>query len=260
MYSQLFEFELPEFLSNMLGIDHLIIYSYPLCILLGALFAVYILRKRERESQYAFYSIQLVLLLVCSALLGGKLFLFFEKPLYYYKNPEHIIEIMSGGYVFYGSFMVCMLVFIVYLKRMNKSILKSLDIIAVSIPILHAFGRIGCFLAGCCYGKRTEFGVIFPKSDPYQVHPTQLYEASFLFLLFVLLNILYKRKKFDGAVCLVYIMSYGIGRFIIEYFRGDNRGYLITNLISHSQFISLILIASTILLYFKMKHKTLKIS
>ena len=258
MHSKLFEFELPEFLRSILNVDHLIIYSYPLCILIGGLFAVYILRKKERENHHFFFSIQLILLLIFSAFLGGKLFLFFEKPLYYIKNPNHIIEIISGGYVFYGSFIVCMLTLIIYLKKMNKSVLKSLDMIVIPVSILHAFGRIGCFLAGCCYGQPTQFGVIFPKSSPHEVHPTQLYEASFLFLLFVVLHTLYKRKKFDGALFLVYLISYALWRFVIEYFRGDNRGYVINNLISHSQFMSLILITSTVLIYFKLKSKTLQ--
>ncbi|OUR96071.1 hypothetical protein A9Q86_16460 [Flavobacteriales bacterium 33_180_T64] len=255
MYSQLFEIELPEFLRTILNSNHITIYSYPLCIIIGSFFSIYFLRKKEKEHNHYFFTIQLLLIIIAAAFLGGKLFLFFERPLYFINNPKHIVEIISGGYVFYGSFIACILSLILYLRIKKKPILKSLDIIALSTLILHAFGRIGCFLAGCCYGKPSQLGIIFPKSYPNKVHPTQLYEVTLLLIIFIILHKIYRKKTHDGDIFIRYIFYYAIGRIIIEYFRGDNRGYIINNTFSHSQAIGVIVIFFTILFYFKLKAK-----
>ncbi|MCD2260428.1 prolipoprotein diacylglyceryl transferase [Psychroserpens luteolus] len=257
MYSQLFEFKVPDFLKVLLGTDTITLYSYPLCIIAGSIIAVIFLKKKEKESDHYFFNINLLLLIIASAFIGGKLFLFFERPFYFINTPKHVVDLISGGYVFYGSFIVCIISIIWYLKIHNKSILKSLDIIVLSTLILHAFGRVGCFLAGCCYGKLSDFGVVFPKSYPNKVHPTQLYEVTLLAIIFLFLNYIYKRKKYDGEVFILYVLCYAIGRIIIECFRGDERGHLINNYFSHSQIIGVILIILTSIFYFKLKTKPL---
>lgn len=260
MYSELFQFELPEFLRSILQTKIITIYAYPVCILVGSLIALYVLRKKEKENQHYFFSVNLLFIIILSAFIGGKLFLFFEKPLYYIKQPNHITEIISGGYVFYGSFITCIISIVLYLKIRKISILKSLDIIVLGTVILHSFGRIGCFLAGCCYGQPFDFGVMFPKSYPYAVHPTQLYEVSFLVITFFFLNRLYKTKRFHGEVFILYMICYAIGRFIIEFFRGDNRGLIINDYLSHSQFIAIILLITSIFLFKKLKRNTITIN
>jgi len=259
MYSKLFQFELPEFLKSILQTEVITVYAYPVCILLGSLIAITYLRKKEDDIKHYFFSVNMVFIILLSAFIGGKLFLFFEKPHYYINTPAHIKEIISSGYVFYGSFIMCIISIILYLKMNKISILKSLDIIVLSTLILHAFGRFGCFLAGCCYGKTFTFGMIFPKSYPHKVHPTQLYEVSFLIIVFFILNRYYKTKRFHGEVFILYVMSYAIGRFIIEFFRGDNRGFLINNYVSHSQSIALILILTSSMMWIKLKNKTTRI-
>lgn len=127
------------------------------------------------------------------------------------------------------------------------SLLENICPIApVCISIAHAFGRIGCFLARCCYEKKTDsiFEVMFLDFD-YKVHPVQLYEAIFLFILFIILFIFaYKRKSLFTMT--IYLTSYGIFRFFIEFLRGNYRGG--TGLsISPSQIFSLVSIIATVI-------------
>lgn len=104
-----------------------------------------------------------------------------------------------------------------------------LPVIPCCITVAHAFGRIGCFFAGCCYGKQTDsfLGVVFPeRASLGKVHPTQLYEAAFLFLLFGVLTYLLLVKKYKGTMA-IYLIAYAVFRFLIEYLRGDDRGAFI---------------------------------
>jgi phosphatidylglycerol:prolipoprotein diacylglycerol transferase len=119
-----------------------------------------------------------------------------------------------------------------------------LDILSLApccITVAHAFGRIGCFFAGCCYGKPTDsfLGVQFPKL-PVPVHPTQLYEAAFLFFLFGSFSYLLLRRNFRHNLSL-YLISYGVFRFAMEFLRNDHRGALVSGL-SPSQFWSILMV------------------
>ena len=117
----------------------------------------------------------------------------------------------------------------------------------------HSLGRVGCFFAGCCYGKETDscLGVKFPNL-PHPVYPTQLYEAAFLLILFAVCSYLLLRRKFRHNMT-VYLIGYGIFRFLIEFIRGDDRGKLF-GLLSPSQFWSLGMVILGVLLYFGMER------
>ena len=140
-------------------------------------------------------------------------------------------------------------------KYPNEKFTKNIVPIAPScITIAHAFGRVGCFMAGCCYGKQTNsfIGLTFPGMN-HPVYPTQLIEALFLFLLALLLFMLAMKKQSIFTLS-IYLLSYGVFRFLIEFLRGDVRGELILSL-SPSQFISIIAIISSIIIYFIFKKK-----
>jgi phosphatidylglycerol:prolipoprotein diacylglycerol transferase len=188
---------------------------------------------------------------------GGKLFFYLEKPMYFLNNPSLMLHNFSGGFVFYGSFVTIIPIVIWYLKHYKIPVLPILDILAITTLIAHSFGRIGCFNAGCCYGKPTNssFGMIFPTTHNISVHPTQLYEAIILMGIAILLLIIKKRQQFKGQLFLLYISFYAIGRAILELFRGDNRGYVIDNYLSHSQLIALLILLIASFFYIKLKSK-----
>ena len=122
----------------------------------------------------------------------------------------------------------------------NKFINDILIIAPACITLAHGLGRIGCFFAGCCYGVETDsiFGVKFPHLD-HNVYPTQLYEAMFLIILTAILSLLAFKYK-NKYTMPIYLASYGVFRFLIEFLRGDDRGAFLFGIISPSQVFSII--------------------
>ena len=124
--------------------------------------------------------------------------------------------------------------------EMNATLTDALPFIPIGITIAHAFGRFGCFWAGCCYGKAADWGLPCGRYVSHNVIPTQLFEMSFLIVLAVVMAVLYFKFKFNYNFAL-YAIAYGIWRFIIEFYRGDERGQFIGN-ISPSQFWSIFMV------------------
>ena len=174
-------------------------------------------------------------------------------------------KIRGTAMTFYGGLIGGILTFLIgyflVIKKKYKSARLIKDIAPIApacITIAHAFGRVGCFMAGCCYGKETTswLGMTFPNLiNP--VYPTQLIEAIFLFILGIVLTFLAIKKIWVFTLSL-YLLTYGIFRFLLEYLRGDYRGGSLLNL-SPSQFISIIAIISSVIVYFvfnKIKNKS----
>jgi phosphatidylglycerol:prolipoprotein diacylglycerol transferase len=240
------------------------IYTYGFMIAVGAIVAFAYMGRRAKQEFGMTYSRSndLFILLLLAGIVGGKFFMIFEDPAYYLSHPGKLIS--SSGFVFYGSLIFCIATMLWFFRKHKIPTLAMLDVMAIVTCIVHGFGRIGCFMAGCCYGLPTDsvFGVVFtdpacqakPLNEP--IHPTQLYESGFIFLLMTSLMMLKQRKKFDGQVFLVYLMAYAVGRSVIETFRGDvARGFVVEGVISNSQFISLLLIAAALYFYVKLRRK-----
>lgn len=240
------------------------VYSYGFMIALGAIAAVaYMAVRGKKEAGLTFDQANtLFLLIFLAAFVGGKLFLFFENPSMYLDNPSRLIK--GRGFVFYGSFLLAIPTMLWFFRKHNLNTYKMLDVMAITTCLVHMFGRVGCFLAGCCYGLPTDspLGVIFsdpachadPKNTP--LHPTQLYEASYILIIMVVLLFLRDRRKFYGQLFLLYLILYAAGRAFLEIFRGDEaRGYLIENVLSHSQFIALVVIGVSLYVYSRWSKK-----
>lgn len=140
-----------------------------------------------------------------------------------------------------------------------------MDRLAITACIIHFCGRLGCFFAGCCYGIPTDSALGITFTDPLSqaeplhtaLHPTQLYEAALIGSILILLWMLKRHDRLSGKLFFVYVILYASGRSIIEIFRGDvRRGYIIEGVLSHSQFISLLLIGFAIGFYFLKMRKT----
>ena len=252
MHPELFSFHLP-FSSQQVTI-----YTYAFCIVLGTLIASLYTKwnaKKElgiKNLQNSFFYIVFI-----AGFVGGKLFFYLERPIHFWENPHLMLDNFSGGFVFYGSFVTIIPIVIWYLKSYKIPVLPMLDILAITTIIAHSLGRIGCFNAGCCYGSETTnfFGIKFPNSNNLTVHPTQLYEAGILIGIAIMLLIIKKHQQFKGQLFLLYIAMYAISRSVIELFRGDNRGYIIENYLSHSQFIALLILITASFFYKKLKTK-----
>ena len=141
---------------------------------------------------------------------------------------SEIFMIQHGGLVFYGGLIGATVAGIIYLRWKKLPLWKIADVLAPSIALGSVFGRIGCLLNGCCYGRACNlpWAITFPANNPlnpptYPVHPTEIYDALLNLVLYFFLAWLYRRKKFDGQVFVTYLIGYAIFRSIVEYFRGD---------------------------------------
>ena len=158
-----------------------------------------------------------------------------------------IAGLLFGGQVFYGGLLGGIAAGAIYAKVTKlERFGEYADIVAAAVPLFHFFGRIGCFLGGCCYGIESDFGFTFHHSlveaaNGVNRFPVQLFEAGFNLLLFVFILTLLNKKKLRNRLFFLYLFIYAIGRFILEYFRGDSyRGFLFG--LSTSQIISLMIL------------------
>lgn len=267
MHPDLFKIPLPEFLQSLFHTEILIVHTYGFCIALGILAGYFytLIKSKKEFGLNADILTNLLLYLIIAAVVGGKFFFYFEDPKFYFGHPSNMIRNFSGGFVFYGSLLFAIPVMIWFFRKNKIPVLPMFDLMSITATIVHAFGRLGCFNAGCCHGVETNsvFGVIFPinphcAADPQGVplHPTQLYEIFMLMVIMTVLLLIKRRKQFDGQVFLVYLFLYAIGRSIIEIFRGDEaRGYIIDHWLSHSQFISIFVLGAVAYFYFRLKKK-----
>jgi len=239
-------------------IGPLTIYTYGLFIFLGIVLGYLVCvkeAKRKQISKDAFSNI--FFWTAVFAFIGARLLYVVVEFNQFLEAPVSVLFGRSG-FVFYGGVLSGFVTLIILTRKYNIKFAKFGDVIALGIPLGHAFGRMGCFFYGCCYGRPTDswFGVLFPIESPAgilgtKVIPTQLISAFFLLLLFVFLMIYRRRSKFEGQVGIFYLLLYGVFRFIIEFFRADPRGSL--GPFSTSQIISLFLIAIGIFLWRRWK-------
>lgn len=210
----------------------------------------------------------LIFILFVGALIGAKLlFIIVSWPELGVTLAEKITTIIKNfryGFVFFGGLIVAVIALLWYMRHKKLPILKTSDFLIVGVPLGHALGRIGCFCAGCCYGRPTSmpWGVTFtnphalipPELMGIALHPTQLYESAGNLLLFILLHFAYKRPHKDGAILVTYIFAYSLMRFVIEFFRGDFRGNFLFGM-SPSQCISLGAAAVALVIWLKFLRK-----
>jgi phosphatidylglycerol:prolipoprotein diacylglycerol transferase len=230
----------------------LTIHTYGLFVASGFLLGLGLaVRQARKEGIPPHKIVDLGFYILLAAIIGSRLFFISINASHYIKNPLDILKIWEGGLVFYGGVFLALPAAIWYVKKNGLGIWKTADIFAPSIAIGHAIGRIGCFFAGCCYGKPAEllpWAVTF--TDPESLvgasigiplHPTQLYESAGEFINFLILITLRGYKSFNGQLFMTYLLLYSVLRFIVEFFRGDmSRGFIIYNL-SISQGISILI-------------------
>lgn len=182
------------------------------------------------------------------------------------KNGEEAVFSLDGGITAIGGLATGAITYIIiclaFRKKYPFSLTKTVIVAPCCMIIAHAFGRMGCFFAGCCYGKEATgffsfLGVKFVGHDVYR-YPTQLFEAIFLFALFGVLSYLILKKKFKYSLP-VYLGSYGLWRFLIEFVRDDYRGSFVTGL-SPSQMQSLVLVAVAVPTFFLLRYFNQKLT
>jgi phosphatidylglycerol:prolipoprotein diacylglycerol transferase len=241
-------FEIPA----IFGIGPLTVYTYGVMLaaayLLGLQLAIVRAKRAGLDAQKM---LDLGVALVIAALVGAKLLLLLTNFSYFRANPAEIIVLARSGGVFYGGLIGATLVAFWYIRRNDLPLWTTCDMFAPGIALGHVIGRLGCLMAGCCYGLPTSVPWAITFTDPFAaanvgtplnqaLHPTQLYEAGAeLLILVFLLATERKGRPYPGRTFWGYMLLYAVSRFIIEFYRGDERGMIMGW--STSQFISLIL-------------------
>ncbi|HEV2488389.1 MAG TPA: prolipoprotein diacylglyceryl transferase [Candidatus Acidoferrales bacterium] len=233
------------------------IYSYGVLVSIGVLLALFYSRYYGRHAGIDPDRVwNLGVYMVLAALIVAKLWLVVVEADYYWRHPREIVTrgtLQSGG-TFYGGLIGAILVLVLYRYFQRIPFLPYADAYAAGLPLGHAIGRLGCFAAGCCYGKPTwlPWGVTFTSpaaaslvGTPLNVplHPTQLYESFAEFLNFAILICLARKQRFKGEIFAAFLLLYGFERGLIEFVRGDpDRTLFLRGRFSLMQVVSLGLI------------------
>lgn len=290
MFPILFRVPLP-------GIGPVTIHTYGVLLVVAFLVAIVVARKlARRENIDPDHVVDLGVYVILGGLVGAKLLLLIVDWDFYARQFRNILEegggpvgealsflgragevigtlarmglsLLQAGGVFYGGLIVGILVGAWYLRRHHLPLWRVADVAAPAIALAHAFGRVGCFAAGCCYGVPTDapWGVTFTNSYsgtlvgvPLNIplHPTQLYSALGNLAIFAGLLWFYRYKKFDGQVFWVYVAAYGIFRFVVEFWRGDPRGALFGDALSTSQFVAIVMFTVALGMLARLRART----
>ena len=248
-----------------LGFLKIPLHTYGFMIAIGFLMGIWSVRRLSFKSgMNADLNADLAFWLLMYGFLGARVLFIITRFDYFMQNPIDMIKVWEGGLVFFGGLIAATAYSFYYFKKHSLNVWKMIDVFVPGLVVAHAFGRLGCLSAGCCYGRLTDVPwAIRLNSDLVDeslrnmpIHPTQLYESVSLFLLFAGLLYTFKHRKFEGQVGLTYFMIYPIIRSIIEIYRGDSiRGFVIDGILSTSQFISiLVFLGALLMLLIRMKQ------
>jgi phosphatidylglycerol:prolipoprotein diacylglycerol transferase len=205
----------------------------------------------RRQGRDANFCSDLLFWLLISGIVGARLASVLAEWRIYVRDPIQIFQIWNGGLIYYGGFFAAGLALLVFARRAHVRLLDLLDFVVTALPLAHALGRIGCFFTGCCFGAITRgpLSVTFPGPDasnnhlgspawcdhvdhrwiPFSqprsepVHPVQLYECALNLALYAALLLVYRRRRREGNVLAVYLLTYPVIRFMMEFLRGDPR-------------------------------------
>jgi phosphatidylglycerol:prolipoprotein diacylglycerol transferase len=238
------------------------IYTYGFFVALAFLVAMFwVSRDCKRKGLNASKAMDLAFYIIVAALVGSRvLHVLVSERQRFLENPLILLKIWEGGLVFYGGFIASVAVAAWYMWRQKMNFWIYSDVFTPAIALGHVFGRIGCFMAGCCHGREVGHGAWYSVSFPdnphsfappgHPLYPTQLMEASGELLIFIFLVILSRHKRFEGQLLATWLVVYAILRGFVEYFRGDiARGFLIEPWLSTSQFISILMFIAGIAIY-----------
>ena len=248
------------------AIGNLKIHWYGIFSALGFLSAMLALCwKRESAGVSKDNILDIGMIAMFAGIIGARIFYVIQFHEQFEGNWLNVIRIDQGGLVFYGGFILSATVLYIYCRIKKINIARLLDVFAPAVALGHAFGRIGCFMQGCCFGKPGKdfpLSVVFPsgsapaarypqpsigeellKNPPsLPLYPTQLIEAGVNFLLFLILFNLVGKSKKSGRIAGIYLLCYAVLRFLMEYLRGDHTDFTF-GLFTPSQTVALFVTA-----------------
>lgn len=242
--------------NDLFSIGPLTIHGYGLMIAVGILACIFMGMYRARKKGLLDEAVlDIAIIGVFTGFIGAKLLYVLVEFPSFLKNPMNVLG--SEGFVVYGGIIVGVLSAVIYCRKKKLEFLRYFDLLAPSIALAQGFGRIGCFLAGCCYGRETSgfWGVTFPEGSfapaGIPLIPTQLLSSAGDFLIMGVLLVYSKYAKHTGRIGALYLLLYGVGRFLLEFLRWDDRGTV--GALSTSQFISIGIVAVALVLFYREK-------
>lgn len=229
------------------------VHGYGFMIAIGIILAFLVAEHREKTMDR--YNIELVFDLGIISVIGGwtgsKILFWITEYKNIIADPSYILSTLASGWVVYGGLIGGILTGFVVCKVKKQSFLNYADLVLPVVALAQSFGRIGCLLAGCCYGAPTDaaWGIVF-KASSYAPNgialiPTQIISSAADLLNFIVLSIIMKKTKIRGITTGAFLCFYSIGRFLIEYLRDDPRGSV--GVLSTSQFIAIVILIIGIL-------------
>lgn len=250
--------------------------TYTIMMIVGILISGYVACRISKKCRYDVNDMILLLLTISIGAVIGSHILYgltnFDLIVIFITHLNRVSNIniffdcilqIFGGAVFYGGLIGGMIVGYIYLKCKKLPVDNYTDMLAPIIPLFHFFGRIGCFLGGCCYGIESKVGftyhnALIESANGVNRFPIQLVEAMYNIGLFFLLIYLFKKNKMKSKLLGLYLFMYSVGRFTFEFFRGDKyRGFIFG--LSTSQFISIFIFVFSLFLLSKKKINSKKL-
>lgn len=240
--------------------------TYGFFIAIGVLAAMALAVK---EAQRIGYDPQIVLdmafYMVLGAIVGSRIFYVLTHLNYYSTHPLDMLKIWEGGLTFFGGFILALAACMWMAKKNGLPLWQTFDLFAPSLAIGVMFGRMGCFFAGCCYGRECVMPWAVTFTDPNSLarlhvplHPTQLYASVGAGITLLVLLVIKKRKSFEGQLALVWVFCYCCSRLIEELFRGDMRGDLLFGRYPASQVLAAVMLIGVMIVYPVLRKRNAK--
>lgn len=243
---------------DLFSVGPFTVHGYGLMIGIGVLCCIFMGMRRARKYKMREEAvIDIALFGLLAGFLGAKLLYILVEFETFLKDPLSVIG--SEGFVVYGGISAGVAAAILYCRIKKDVFLEYFDLLCPCIALAQGFGRIGCFMAGCCYGRETDsfLGVVFPADSlapsGVKLLPTQLFSSAGDFAVMGILLWHYRRRKHVGDTGFLYMLLYGVGRFFLEFLRNDERGNV--GSMSTSQFISLFIVTAALFLLLQNKRK-----
>ncbi|SPD73739.1 Prolipoprotein diacylglyceryl transferase [uncultured Desulfobacterium sp.] len=238
---------------DLFSIGPVTLHTYGLFVALGFFVGLMVAKKLGEPAGLSRDQVMdMGFIIILSAIIGSRVMYVLMNTSYYTRNPLDMFKIWQGGLVFSGGVLAVVLTMVWYIKRHGLSLGKIADLWAPAVAIGEAIGRIGCLMAGCCYGRPTgmPWGITF--TDPHSLacplnvplHPTQIYTSLSGIIIFITIMLLYVKRQFEGQVFLWFLILHSTARLVIEQFRGDDRGVLLSSGMSMTQFVAILILIS----------------
>ncbi|RJR38569.1 MAG: prolipoprotein diacylglyceryl transferase [Desulfobacteraceae bacterium] len=237
-------------LPDLLSIGPVTIHTNGLLVALGFAAAFLLTVRLSRFYGLGFQQVvDMGLIGMSAGVAGSRLLFILLHYSHFLARPVEMLKIWDGGLIFSGGLIAVAGAMFLYSRKHGISFLRLGDLWAPGVALGQALGRLGCFMAGCCYGKIMDapWSIIFTHPDslaPLNIplHPTQLYSALSGFLITIILLVLHKRRSFEGRILLWFLILHSTGLLLVERFRGDDRNLVAGSEMSVSQLIALILL------------------